>query len=142
MSPASVYAAYRSAEFTTLSQRDLIVKLYAGAERFLEEAATAMDAAQRDVAVIQAQKAKRIFVELLSTLDCERGGDIALRLRGLYVFFVGHISESIQRYQPQLLRELMPIVADLRGAWEKIPDELANAGSTEVADGHMLNIRT
>ena len=35
---ASAYSAYRSAEVETLTQRDLIIKLYQGAERFLVQA--------------------------------------------------------------------------------------------------------
>ena len=34
------------------------------------------------------QKAKRIFVELLSTLNFEVGGEIAERLRDIYLFLL------------------------------------------------------
>ena len=143
MSPAAAaFAAYRSAEVGTLSQRDLIVKLYQGAERFLTSSATAMEDGHRDTAIETAQKAKHIFVELLATLDCERGGEVAQRLRALYAFFIGHISQAVMDRKPTLLRELLPIVAELRTAWEGIPDDLANAGSMEHSQGHTMNYRT
>lgn len=143
MSPAAAaFAAYRSAEIGTLSQRDLIVKLYQGAERFLTTSANEMDEGHRDTSLEAAQKAKHIFVELLATLDCERGGEVAQRLRALYAFFIGHISQATLNCKPTLLRELLPIVAELRSAWEGIPDELANAGSTEHSQGHTMNYRT
>jgi flagellar protein FliS len=142
MSPATAYAAYRTAEITTLSQRDLIVKLYVGAEGFISLSAAEMEAGRRDRAIEANQKAKRIFVELLSTLDGARGGEVAQRLHALYAFFIGQLVEGTLRQDPAMLRALLPIIADLRSAWEAIPDELADAGGLAENQGHILNCRT
>ena len=60
---ASAYSAYRTAEVETLTQRDLIIKLYQGAERFLLQAKIGMENKQIESATEGCQKAKRIFVE-------------------------------------------------------------------------------
>ena len=129
MPPAHAYAAYRTAEVETLTQRDLIVKLYQGAERFLLQAKMGMENKQIENATVGCQKAKRIFVELLSTLNFESGGEIADQLRDLYLFIVSQIVEANLQKDPQMIGELLPIIATLRGAWEEIPAEHANTSS-------------
>lgn len=143
MSPANAaFSAYNNAEIGTLTQRDLIVKLYQGAERFLAHAAIALDNKEMETALGQGQKAKRIFVELLSTLNFDDGGDIAPRLRDLYLYFVSEITEGLLKSESNKLRDILPIVANLREAWQEIPAEFANVSGLEDNGGHSVNLRT
>ena len=142
MKHASAYAAYRSAEVATISQRELIVKLYAGAERFLAVAQESFASGQREAAHTACVKARSIFVELLSTLNLEQGGEIAVKLQALYTFFISRISQANLEQQPGMLAEIQPIIADLRGSWEQIPDEFANVSSVAASDGHAFSLRT
>lgn len=142
MKHASAYAAYRSAEVVTLSQRELIIKLYIGAERFLVLAQDCFANGQREAANTACMKARTIFVELLSTLNHEQGGEIAERLHALYAFFISRISQANLEMQPRLLGEILPIIADLRSGWEQIPDEFANVSSVAANDGHAFSLRT
>jgi len=142
MSPAAVaaFASYRNAEITTLNQRDLIVKLYAGAERFLHQAADALDDGDLEQARTGAQKARAIFTELLSTLNPEEGGDIARQLAALYTFFVTDITDALADKNAAELRKLIPIAASLREAWEAIPADIARTGGAG-ASGHSVDLR-
>ena len=144
MSPANHAAhAYRNAEVTTLTQRDLIVKLYQGAERFLIQAKAGMANDKEDLVLIGCQKAKRIFVELTATLNFEQGGDIAEQLRNLYVFLIGEIGRASQERDPGAIEGILPIIATLREAWQNVPDEHANTSSMpQPGQSHTLNIRT
>jgi flagellar protein FliS len=108
----------------TCTHRDLIVEVYIGAEQAIAAAASAMREGRRGQATETVARAKHIFVGLLSTLDCAQGGAVAVRLRAMYAFFIGHLVEASLRQQPALLDELLPLVADLRQAWEAIPDDL------------------
>lgn len=139
----NAYTAYRNAEIETLSKRDLIVKLYETAERSLAMAQTAMTNKSYELAHSGCQKAKAIFVELLSTLNFEQGGEIAMRLRALYVFLITRIAEANLRKDPSMLIELVPIVANLREAWQQIPAEMADISSVPDENrGHSFNLRT
>ena len=42
----------------------------------------------------EAIKAKKILIELLSTLDMEQGGEVAEQLQQLYIFFIEHIGDA------------------------------------------------
>jgi flagellar protein FliS len=137
------YAAYKNAEIETLSRRDLLVKLYEAAERNMAQAQLAMANKSLEMSHNSCLKAKAIFVELLSTLNFEQGGEIAIRLRALYVFFITRISEANLRKEPALLKELMPVVATLREGWQQIPAENANVSSVPDSNqGHSFNLKT
>jgi flagellar protein FliS len=144
MSPAATaYAAYRSAEIETISQKDLIVRLYQGAEKFLEAGRLAMEQHQLETAMIQCRRAKDIFIELMSTLNFEVGGDLARQLKDLYAFIIVQINEASMRKQPAQIAAIQPIIATLREGWQQIPDEFANVSSMPSGnDGHVFNSRS
>ena len=137
----NAYSAYRSAEIETLTQRDLIIKLYQGAERFLIGAKMAMENKEIENANTLSQKAKRIFMELLSTLDFEQGGAIAKQLRDLYLFIISSIVEANLRKDPARIGQILPIVATLREGWEQVPANEANGGRAAGDRGQVLNMR-
>ena len=124
---------YQQAEIGTLTQRDLLVRLYQGIERFLDQAATAMREADPPRAHDRCERARAIIVELLSTLDFERGGEVAEQLKQLYLWMLLHISEANLRKDAAILAQVTPVVGRLRDAWEQVPAELANAGSLAAA---------
>jgi flagellar protein FliS len=138
-------SAYRSASVVT-SQRDLIVKLYVGAEGFLEQARVAMSVRpQRPAHVLRADtmctKARDIFTALLGTLNMEEGGAIASQLRPLYAFLIVKVSEANLRKSPALIEEVLPIVRTLREGWEQIPDEFANISALpNCQNGHTFSM--
>lgn len=142
MNQSTAYAAYRSAEVETISQRDLIVRLYQGAEKFLVAGRTAMSDKKNEEATNQCRRAREIFVELLSTLNFDAGGDVAQQLRDLYVFLIYQISEASLKKNPTQIDALIPIIKTMREGWEAVPDEHANLTSIpEGNQGHSLNMR-
>lgn len=141
-SAAAAFASYRNAEASTLSQRDLLIRLFQGAERFLNQGRLAIINKEWYQANEGCQKAKRIFVELLSTLNFDVGGDIAERLRDLYLYLIGEIVEANINHDADRLQAIMPVVATLRSAWEGIPDADANTSSLTMDRDATFNIRT
>jgi flagellar protein FliS len=144
---ATAISAYRSATVVT-TQRDLIIKLYVGAESFLAQAREAMLVKPRRAQdVIRAHtmctKAADIITALLATLNMDEGGEIAKQLRPLYAFLIVKIGESNLRKSADLIDELLPILATLREGWEQIPDELANLSALPSCQGgHAFSLRS
>jgi flagellar secretion chaperone FliS len=135
-------AAYRSAEVETVSQRELIVRLYLGAERFIGNGREAIKANKGEEAIVQCRKARDIFIELMATLNFEAGGELAHQLRDLYAFIVYQISEGSLKKNEAQLASLLPIIRTLREGWEAVPDEHANVTSIPEGNrGHSLNLR-
>jgi flagellar protein FliS len=141
MSPA-LMNAYRTAEISTLSQRDLIIKLYQGSIRFLNSAIDAAKHRHPEDVHNNCVRAKKIFIELASTLKFDQGGDIAKRLYELYIFFIMRITEANLRKDPTLIEELIPLIQSLVEAWEQVPLHLADTTSMPVNDGHSFSLRT
>jgi flagellar secretion chaperone FliS len=135
-----IAGAYRSAEIGTLSQRDLLVRLYQGIERFLTQAQEAMRLKDAPRAHEHCVRAKAIIVELLSTLDFDRGGEVATQLKGLYLWMLVQIGEANLRKDAEILDRVLPLVAQVRDAWAQVPAEEANtsalaaAGATSAVD--------
>jgi flagellar protein FliS len=143
MSAATAYTAYRAAEIETISQKDLVIRLFQGIERMLVGAREAMVARQLEVAHRQCQRAKGVICELMSTLNFEQGGEIATQLRDLYVFLLSQICEANLYKDAKRLEAIIPIVATLRSAWEEVPVEFANTSSLPAgSEGHVLSLRT
>ena len=139
---ANAYGAYRSAEITTASQKDLIVRLYLGAEKFLDLACQAMAAKKYVDSMTNCRKARDIFMELMATLNFEQGGELAIRLKDLYAFLVFQISEASLRKNPEQIQTILPIIRTMREGWENVPVEEANTTSIPVGnEGHALNFR-
>ena len=139
---ANAYGAYRSAEITTASQKDLIVRLYLGAEKFLDLACQAMAAKKYVDSMTNCRKARDIFMELMATLNFEQGGELAIRLKDLYAFLVFQISEASLRKNAEQIQTILPIIRTMREGWEKVPDEEANTTSIPAGnEGHALNFR-
>ncbi len=140
---SQAYSAYKNAEVTTLSQRDLIIKLYEGADRFLLQAESGITNSQWELAHITCCKAKAIFMELLSTLNFEKGEAIAEQLRDLYLFIITEIIQSNMTKDADRLNKLHPIIQTLLDAWRDVPEEFANSGATTIAEtGNTFNFRT
>lgn len=139
---ANAYSAYRSAEITTASQKDLIVRLYLGAEKFLDLACQAMAAKKYVDSMTNCRKARDIFMELMATLNFEQGGELAIRLKDLYAFLVFQISEASLRKNAEQIKTILPIIRTMREGWEKVPEEEANTTSIPAGnEGHALNFR-
>lgn len=143
MGAALAYSAYRRSEIETLSPRDLLVKLFEGLERFIEQGAQAMEERQHERAARSCQRVRDILFELQSTLNFEAGGEIARRLDALYAFMIRETLEAGLRRDAQRLRQLLRVVRPLTEAWRGIPDEHAHVTSL-VGDSrrHVIDLRS
>ncbi len=77
--------AYRSSAVLTASPGQLVVMLYDGARRFLNQAAVAMGERDIPAAHNKLTRAEDIIRHLRNTLDMEQG-EIAARLQSIYTF--------------------------------------------------------
>lgn len=142
MGAAVAYSAYRRSELDTLTPRDLLVKLFEGLERFIEQGALAMDNRAYEHAARSCMRARDILFELQSTLNFREGGEIAQRLDALYTFLTSELIEASLRQDAARLRSLLRVVRPLTEAWRGIPDQHARTSSlTGEAQRNVINMR-
>jgi flagellar protein FliS len=120
--PQSPYDIYLESRIESAEPVQLIRLLYQGALDAVREARLHLasgDIAARSRAV---SKAFEILTELTSSLDRERGGEIALRLAQLYDYLQRRLLEANARQQDEPLAEALGLLTTLAEAWQEIGD--------------------
>jgi flagellar protein FliS len=109
----------------------LIVMLFEGAQIALINAQQHMD--RGNIAEKGKAISKAIMIienGLRASLDKSVGGEIALNLDALYEYMSSRLLLANMNNQPELIAEVQTLLADIKGAWDKItPDGEKQAGN-------------
>jgi len=126
MQPNGLHA-YRKTEVQSRTPLELVVMLYDGALRFIGVAKDAIgrgDIRGRSEAI---SRALAIISELQSTLDIERGGDMAASLDDMYRYITQCVVQATVKNDAAPLDEARRLLETLRDGWQQIA---ANAAAT------------
>ena len=119
--------AYRQTEARSRSPLELVVMLYEGALRFMNEA-MAEDAAgeigRRGRAI---SRVIAIIGELQSTLNVAEGGNLAAELDRLYTYMQQRLLDVTAKKDAAALPEVLKLLTTLREAWTQIANPAAAA---------------
>jgi flagellar secretion chaperone FliS len=118
-SPSSS-AAYKQQSILTATPGQLVVMLYDGCLRFLNQSAYAMREGNLAEAGTRMARAEAIIEELLSTLDLEKGGVIASRLQGIYVFSHRQLMEARLERDADKIDTVSGLLSELRDSWAQV----------------------
>ena len=115
-------SAYQENSVETLTQGQIVVKLYDGAIRFLRQAVVCIErkdyAGKNDLI----NKAVAIIDELNFNLNMEEGGEIASNLRALYGFMVRHLHQANVRCDAGMVRHVINLLETLNEGWRGISE--------------------
>lgn len=125
MSYGSMTARYLENEVLSRPKEWLVPLLYEHLISSMNRAAVQIEA--RDLAgkAVSLDKASSILLELLASLDHERGGDIADRLAALYTYFVGELHAVGRTLDVAHLRRLTAMATELHEAWVQAAEQVA-----------------
>jgi len=112
--------AYREVAVQTSSPTKLVVMLYEGAIRFLRESVTAIASKDLDRKRHSIDRAVAIVQHLQSTLDMDRGLEVAVNLSRLYSYIITRILEGSAKLEPAPLEEAIKLLDILLGGWEEL----------------------
>jgi flagellar protein FliS len=125
--PAPALRAYQERSVQTATPEQLLVMLYDGAIRFLAQATVAMSDGDLERANVRLQRAEAILDELLATLDMD-AGQVAERLRDLYLFCRRHLNEARVDKDHEKVDAVVGLLEELRDAFAQIdPDPTGSA---------------
>ena len=119
--------AYRRTEAQSASPLQLVVMLYDGALRFLTEAREAQAAGNMAARGRALRRVTAIIAECQSTLDLQKGGDVAAELDRLYSYISGRLLDVTLKRDPSAIDEVARLMATLREGW-------AQAAAQNLAD--------
>jgi flagellar protein FliS len=113
---------YKETQIKTATQGKLILMLYDGAIRNLNNALENMRQEHRafDVTNNYLIKTQDIITELMVSLDFEQGGEIAKNLFNLYVFMNRRLLEGNIGKKEEPLLEVRKLLSELRSVWAEV----------------------
>ncbi|MGC8778027.1 MAG: flagellar export chaperone FliS [Candidatus Caldatribacteriaceae bacterium] len=117
---ASAVRFYQHNDIDTASPVHLVVLLYDGAIRFFRLSAKAQAEGKKDQARDYLLRAEKIILELLCTLNLEKGGEIAQNLADLYRFIIGRCGTLNDENYGKVIEENCRLLAGLRESWAQI----------------------
>jgi flagellar protein FliS len=138
--------SYRETQIKTANQGRLVVMLYDGAIRFINQALEGLNESPRRYDRINNNivRAQDIVAELMVALDFERGGDLARSLFSLYLYINRRLLDANLKKDPAPLREVKQHLCELRSAWAQIAErrghESPAAGGEEAGGSNGVNL--
>ncbi len=133
--------SYRKTQIDTASPEALILMLYDGALRFMTQAEEAFTAKSNEQISNSLLRVQAIISELLTSLNKEKGGEIAINLERLYLFFLEKLTESNIKKDPEPMRQIKPLIEDLRSTWaEAMKLHAKNAATPQQPPRPRLNV--
>lgn len=112
--------AYFNTQVNTVSQGELVVMLYDAAIKFLKQSKDKIDAKDYAAKGILISKALDILSELKSTLNQEKGGEIAENLYKLYFYCSSQLLLANMNMDVSKIDTVISILDSLRSAFHEI----------------------
>ena len=97
----------------------LILMLYEGALRFANFAKKAIKDGDIEKRVKYINKTTDIFIELINSLDFEKGGQIAYYLNGLYAYQIKLLAKANAENNTEYLDQVIHVIKELIEAWKE-----------------------
>jgi len=114
---------YREREVLTASPEKLVVIVFDHVLANLRRARVAIEAGNIEQRAQAMRRAREGVMELLTTTDVERGGEMALNLRALYAYAVREFLAVGRTLDIKQLDNITAIIANLREAFATIASD-------------------
>ena len=113
-------SVYENAAVTTQNKGRLIIMLYDGAIKFLNQAIHALETGDMEAKGKYIGRAQEIVIELNTILNMEDGGEISQNLRKLYNFILQHLTQANIKRDTQMILEVINLLKELNTGWKAI----------------------
>lgn len=123
--------SYKTSRANTASREDLLILLYEGAIRFLERSISEYEAKNLSEHKMFLRRGLAIISELQSTLDFDKGGDLAVQLFDLYGFMIQRLTEANMTQDISHIRIVITNMNTLLDGWRDAVRQVKNE-QTEV----------
>lgn len=126
MKPNTAYNSYQQNSVAVESPTRLIEMLYEGILRFASMAKRCIDSEDIEKKIYYINRTTDIFVELLNSLDYEKGGQVAHYLTGLYTHQIKLLTQANMENSKDKIDIVIKVTKGLLEAWKEVnQNELA-----------------
>jgi len=133
MSYAVMQSNYRDMEIHAASPEKLLCIVFEQLVANLERARIAMERNDPELRVTALRRARGLVAELLTTLDMEKGGPLAVDLAGIYQVMLVELCDVGIRRDLVVMRKLINIATDLRDGFVGAADQVVKAKAGQSA---------
>ncbi|MBD5165859.1 flagellar export chaperone FliS [Helicobacter sp.] len=119
------YSSYQQNSVAVESPAKLVEMLYEGILRFASMAKRCIDSQDIEKKIYYINRTTDIFVELLNSLDYEKGGQVAHYLTGLYTHQIKLLTQANMENNKDKIDIVIKVVKGLLEAWKEVNYELA-----------------
>lgn len=134
---------YLTQQVMTASPASLVSMLYDKAILSLKDAITAIEKGEIEARWRANARATEIITHMWSTLNTEKGGEIAGNLDDLFSFMLARLPEIDLRNDPEPAREVITLLEPLRDSWRELrrretapaPNAAGSYGAIQPASG-------
>ena len=129
MAQGRPYQAYQKTSVGTSSQKQLVMMLFDGMNRFMNQAIKAIDDEDFEATHMALHKSGKILLELTSTLREDKGGEIARNLKSVYVFCYEQTVIANLKKDADLIREIQGILGNISAGFKEITQKQSVVGT-------------
>ncbi len=137
MAQGKPYQAYQNIGVRTSNQKQLIMMLFDGMNRFMDGAVESINEGELEIAHHKLVKTGKILLELTSTLREDRGEEIAGNLKRLYVYSYEQIVIANLKKDVVIIRKVQELLNNLRLGWKEVSAGGMNQSDTNIQHKKM-----
>ena len=130
---------YQQVETSTKSQLDLILKVYDGAIKSFKDASDHYKNEKFNEGYEQLEKSRKFLTHLYTTLDMDKGGEIAQNLGQLYVYMINQVNVAEATKDLKLIKENIDILNNIRYGWKRLKDDEVKEKLNQIKTEHGVN---
>jgi flagellar protein FliS len=135
---AQAYDQYRKTSVETVAPEKLLLMLYDGAIKKIDNAKRAIDNKDVNMAHQEIIKVEDIIVELMSTLNMDY--EISHSLFALYEYLYSQLVQANFKKDKAILTEVQGFLSELRDTWNDAIKNLKSSGAAEPNEKSGLNM--
>jgi len=125
---------YQTTDTLGKSQIELVVQVYDGAISSYKQAIESYSREEFQDGFEQLERGKKFMTHLYTTLDLDKGGEVAASLGKLYAFVINQTQMAESTKDISLLESNIEILDNLRSGWQEINTE---STAVESMTGHQ-----
>lgn len=119
------------------SKLELVIRVYDGAISCLKHAVDYYKKENWQAGYDAMEKAKKFLVHLYTTLDEEKGGDIAGKLGQLYAFIIQQINFVQAAKDLSRIEHSITALNNIREAWVELDEQRKNKDKDSAKNPHL-----
>ena len=132
--------AYQTSDTLGKSQLELIIKVYDGAIGAYRQAITDIENNRLTQGRESLEKAKKFITHLFTTLNMEKGGEIAQQLSQLYAFVINQTNILEATKDLKEIDDIINVLENLRQGWVELKQNGAVEAQTEIPQANRESV--